>query len=113
MLVCLAASVLGCWGFVKAQGSEGMKSSALKGVGLWWGIGLLLVFLALFRFNLIQFQAQSRYLHPGILPMALILAVGWRQLLTKETAMRAFVLIFGVVLLVITLWNAFGWRTLV
>lgn len=79
----------------------------------WWGVGFVLVVLALARFNLIQYQAQARYLHPALLPMSLVFALGWLEILGRGLMLRVCVCLFGLALVALTLWNAFGWRTLV
>jgi hypothetical protein len=76
IFACLGATVLALWGWLKSRGEAAVFSRA---AWLWWIIGFGLVCLALFRFNLIQFQAQSRYLHPAFLPMCLLFAWGWSR----------------------------------
>jgi len=80
---------------------------------IWWSLGMLGVALVLWRFNLTYFQAQARYLHPALLPMCLIFALGWRTIFGEGRALKLFSFGFGGVLLLITLWNVFGWKTLV
>ena len=116
MLACATATVLAAWGFVKwgfaalrAKRGWDPRRIAL----LWWGVGLLLIFAVLAKFNLSYFQAQARYLHPALLPMALIFALGWRQLFITRRALMIFSGLFGAVLLLITLWNIVVWKTLV
>ncbi|MCL5283728.1 MAG: hypothetical protein M1330_03320 [Armatimonadetes bacterium] len=41
--------------------------------------GLALVMLSFIAFVAVYFQAQGRYLYPAILPISLLLMVGWRQ----------------------------------
>jgi hypothetical protein len=114
MLACLAATVLAIWGCFKEKFDGTNAQGATQRIALlWWGVGLLLVCAALFRFNLIQFQAQARYLHPALLPMALVSALGWKGVLGSRRALLGFFVVFSVTLILITLWNALGWQTLV
>ena len=80
---------------------------------IWWSLAFFGVVLVLWRFNLTYFQAQARYLHPAFLPMCLIFALGWRTIFGAGRALKIFSFGFGGVLLLITLWNVFGWKTLV
>lgn len=112
----LIATVVALWGFWKWKMRESKTpeiSESARIALLWWGIGFGLVVLALARFNLIQFQAQARYLHPALLPMCLIFALGWKTIFGEDRALRIFSVCFGAVLLLITLWNVFVWKTLV
>lgn len=119
MIFPLIATALALWGFGKWKlraWRMGIATyfAAPERVALWWwGVGFGLVILALARFNFIQYQAQARYLHPALLPMSLIFALGWRELLGEKLALRIFAFLFGLVLVLLTLWNAFGWKTLV
>ncbi len=112
----ITATIIACWGFAKWKWRE-WKNPALpmlpKIALLWWGVALALVVVVLFRFNLTYFQAQARYLHPALLPMALIFTIGWREVLGQGRALRVFAVGFGVILILLTLWNVVGWQTLV
>lgn len=116
MLFPLLATALAAVGFLKWKWRS-WKTSVLASdtqvALLWWGAGFLLMILALARFNFIQFQAQARYLHPVLLPMCLVFALGWREVLGENRALRAFAIGFGAVLLLLTLWNIVGWQTLI
>jgi hypothetical protein len=114
MLICLAATIVSKLGFLKwlLEKWRALRPTT-KAALPWWGIGMMLVCLALLRFNFIQFQAQARYLHPALLPMCLLLALGWQRVLGTGRTLRIASALFALVLIVITLWNAFGWRTLV
>jgi hypothetical protein len=110
------ATLAALFGFVKWKWLE-WKNPVLpilsKIALLWWGVALLLGVAVLFRFNLTYFQAQARYLHPVLLPMALVFALGWREVFGEGRALRVFAIGFGAILILLTLWNAFGWKTLV
>jgi hypothetical protein len=112
----LAATVVALFGFAKWKWRE-LRTPLLPPLSrialLWWGVALLLAVVVLFRFNLTYFQAQARYLHPALLPMALVFALGWREVFGAGRALRAFSIGFGAILILLTLWNAFGWKTLV
>lgn len=116
MLFPFLATIVALWGFVKWK-IQDWKTSDLPDESrialLWWGVGFFLAILALARFNLIQYQAQARYLHPALLPMCLVFALGWRMILGEGRALRICAVGFGGVLLLVTLWNVFGWKTLV
>jgi hypothetical protein len=114
ILICLVATVIAKLGFLKWLWEKWLAVEPVTKVALlWWGAGLWLVYLALLRFNLIYFQAQARYLHPALLPMCLLLALGWQRVLGTGRMLRIVSALFALVLVVITLWNVFGWRTLV
>jgi hypothetical protein len=114
MLICIAATVVAKFGFFKwlVEKWRGLEC-ATRCALVWWGVGMMLVCAALLRFNFIQFQAQARYLHPALLPMSLLLALGWQRSLGLGKAGRMGSAFFACVLIFITLWNIFGWRTLV
>ena len=109
-LACVVS--LSGWRSRKLMASLSVSVSAQQGVLLWL-LGLALVTLAWGLFNLSYFQVQARYFHPALLPMCLFFAIGWRQALVSERVMRATSFGFGGVLLLITLWNVFVWKTLV
>jgi hypothetical protein len=111
-----AATLTALFGFTKWKWRE-WKNPVLPVLSkialLWWGVALLLVVAVLFRFNLTYFQAQARYLHPAFLPMALVFALGWREVFGAGRALRVFAIGFSAILVLLTLWNALGWKTLV
>lgn len=111
-----AATLAALFGFTKWKWRE-WKNPSLPQLSkialLWWGVALLLVVAVLFRFNLTYFQAQARYLHPALLPIVLVFALGWRAVLGEGRALRILSFGFGAILILISLWNVFGWRTLV
>lgn len=113
MLLCLLMTVLAGWGLFRKHDATISAARPQQIALLWWGAGFVLVVLALARFNLSHFQAQARYLHPALLPMALAFTLGWQRVLAERRRLVFFAGVFGVVLIVITLWNVFGWRTLV
>lgn len=110
ILVCALASLCAILGFVRELRELKSWPAPAKRAGLWWLLGALLVIAWLLRFNMQFFQAQARYLQPTIVPLALAFALGWRNLFARRA--RVFAIAFGVVLVTITLWNIFGWRTL-
>lgn len=128
MLICLVASVLALWGLVRFMRDWKTQPLNLRRVLAWFALGTLGVVLAWAQFNTHYFQAQSRYFHPALLPIALFFALGWLQLFappllavdgaseTDEDAPPVFFLataIFALTLLAISLWNILGWKTLV
>ncbi len=116
MLFPFLATFVALWGYSKWKWQEWKQPvlPILPKVGLiWWGLAFWAVALVLLRFNLTYFQAQARYMHPALLPMCVIFALGWREILGEGRALRVFALGFGAVLVLLTLWNVFGWRTLV
>jgi hypothetical protein len=116
MLIPFLATFVALWGYSKWKWQEWKQPilPILPKIGLiWWGLAFWAVALVLLRFNLTYFQAQARYMHPALLPMCVIFALGWREILDEGRALRVFAIGFGGVLVLLTLWNAFGWRTLV
>ena len=110
--LCLTAMTFVTFGWARARPStiEPQRRTAL----LWLLAGCSLVWLAWINFTFTYFQAQARYVHPALLPMALFAAAGWRLVLPPEkTAGKIAALSFGALLIALTLWNAFGWRTLI
>jgi hypothetical protein len=113
MLVCVVATTLALAGLLRVLRRWSEIAENRRAVLLWWGAGALLIFAAWARFNFIQFQAQARYLHPALLPFALAFAAGWLQFLGRGRALRIGAVVLGLTLLGLSLWNIFGWRTLV
>jgi len=115
MLICAAASGIALWGVSRWVRTWRDCMAGTRAALAWWFIGLLLVALAWAQFNTRYFQAQARYFHPALLPLALAFALGWRQALGdfwKGRALWIFSILFGCTLAALTLANAFGWRTL-
>jgi hypothetical protein len=112
MLVCIVATAVVLLGLLRALGEWPELPNTRRAVFTWWGIGTVLIFAAWVHFNLSYFQAQARYLHPAVLPFALVFAAGWLQVLGRGRALRIGAVVFGLTLLGLTLWNIFGWRTL-
>jgi hypothetical protein len=113
MLVCVVATALALVGVMRALRSWPELPESRRAVLVWWGIGALLIFAAWARFNFIWFQAQARYLHPALLPLALAFGGGWLQIPGRGRALRIGAVVMGLTMLGLTLWNIFGWRTLV
>jgi hypothetical protein len=112
MAVCALMTVFALWGCVRSLRDWNEAPKARRTAVIFWLLGAFFVFAAWAQFNTIQFQAQARYLHPALLPMSLIFARGWVEIFPPR-ALKIAAGIFAFALLLITLWNAFGWRTLV
>ena len=113
MLVCLSASILAFLGLVRRL-QEPVAASPENRIALrYWSLGFGLIVLAWIQFNLIQYQAQARYIHPDMLPLALGFALGWQRIFVRPMARSVCAAIFAAILMGLTLWNAFGWRTMV
>ncbi|MDQ3814723.1 MAG: hypothetical protein M3347_12330 [Armatimonadota bacterium] len=116
MLTCAAATVvaaIGLWRWMQTWRSYDLVTRTAL---LWWLCGFVLVLLAWVKFNIMQYQAQARYLHAALLPMALGGALGWQQALGslwKGHGLWIGAALLALTLVGLTLWNAFGWRTLV
>lgn len=111
MLICALATLLAILGAVRACRKWPSLPQSTRGALTWMLIGMALVVLAWGRFNLVQFQAQGRYLQPGLTPLLLIFAVGWREMLPR----RVLWIVaggFALVLLSLTASNLFVWKTL-
>ena len=119
MMVCALASALvlcGLWrcgAKWRAQSAIDSQERARRFALCCWMLGFALVFAAWLQFNTHYFQAQARYFHPALLPIALGFALGWRAMLSSRRALIAASALFALTLLGLSLWNAFGWRTLV
>jgi hypothetical protein len=113
MLVCIAATAVSVAGLLRAARRWASINVSTRAVLLWWMVGAALIFAAWARFNFIQFQAQARYLHPALLPLSVAFAGGVIEMLGRGRALRIAAAVFSLTLLGLTLWNAFGWRTLV
>ncbi|MBV9866750.1 MAG: hypothetical protein JO316_15455 [Abitibacteriaceae bacterium] len=115
-LACMVATVLVVWGLIRFAKFWQTQPAAARAALRWWSIGFILVLLSFVQFNLHYYQAQARYLHPALLPIALAFGLGWREVFGDPSNTKLCWLassVFGVVLLVLSLWNALGWRTLV
>ncbi|HEX8552552.1 MAG TPA: glycosyltransferase family 39 protein [Abditibacteriaceae bacterium] len=112
LLVCGGATLAALLGLRRVAWDE--LNSSHKRAWLWWLLGLLAVVAAWANFNLIQFQGQARYLHPALLPLAAVLALGWREIFPMETARgKTGTIGFALVLVGLSVWNIVSWRTLV
>ncbi|HVF09676.1 MAG TPA: hypothetical protein VNA16_02680, partial [Abditibacteriaceae bacterium] len=113
--ICATSSLIALWGLARWAQTWRTQSTATRIAVSWWLAGFVLVVLAWAQFNTRYFQAQARYFHPALLPMALAFALGWQQALGGVWRGRALwigSLLLGSTLVALTLANAFGWRTL-
>ena len=116
MAVCAAATVLAAWGLLSWHETRATLAPRTRTALGWWMIGFILVALAWAQFNLSYFQAQARYFHAALLPICVGCALGWRHALGSASQGRGLwisAVLFGLTLLALSLWNAWGWRTLV
>lgn len=111
-LLASAASVAATIGLWRARGSWKTQSEAVRDALALWMAGLLLVSLAWLQFNTHYYQAQARYFHPALLPIALGFALGWRRAFGVSRFLFASSALFALTLLGLSLWNIFVWHTL-
>ncbi|MBW3636933.1 MAG: glycosyltransferase family 39 protein [Armatimonadetes bacterium] len=79
-----------------------------------WSIGILFVLLAWAQFAAQYFAgAQARYGHAALLPLCVLLAAGWVALWRSGRSLVLASLVVGASLILLTLLNVFGWKTLV
>ena len=76
-LISLAVGIGSLRGIARARA----KSAANRDLLLVYGVTLALVLLAFIKFNLSFFQAQGRYLYPALVPISMLWALGFRELL--------------------------------
>ena len=89
-------------------------SPAQKRVFGFFFTGLVLVVLAWIQFAVAHVAGgQARYLHPALLPMCVLGAIGWRALWGEGRALNIASLALGALLVLMTMLNVLGWRTLV
>jgi len=112
LILCALACAISLFGWKSRRVLPLPASAAAKGV-LCWLLGLTLVTIAWVIFNTRYFQVQARYFHPALLPLCFFFAIGWRGALGKGRVLKIATIAFGGVLLLVTLWNAFVWKTLV
>ena len=102
---------IGGWRKVRAQFE---LTPAQKSVLWFWFFGLVLVVLAWMQFAYAHRSGgQARYLHPALLPMCVLGAIGWRALWGEGRALQIASWTFAALLLIMTLLNVLVWRTLV
>lgn len=114
--ICALAFLASVVGLVRLRLKSGRKAAGemtnQDNARMLWALGLILVAFAWAMFNTRYFQVQARYFHTAFLPICLFFAVGWRSILGEGRVLRVVAGLFGCLLIGITLWNAFGWRTL-
>ncbi len=113
MIVFLLLTFFSLWGLTRALSRWKNAEITTRLVIGSWILGGVLVLIALVNFNLIQFQAQARYLHPALVPISLGFASGWRNLFSSKRALMTANIVFAVVAIGMTLTNVLLWRTLV
>lgn len=111
LLCCAAASVVALLGLVRARPLREVDGASRTSL-VWWLAAGAAVLLAWINFNFSYYQAQARYLHPALLPMAILAACGWRAIFAGTRSGPFITAGFALVLLTLTYLNAFGWRTL-
>lgn len=114
ILIFLSTSVIGLWGIWKSL-HGGWNKNTLQGIALtWWMVEFALVAFSWLQFNTHFFQAQARYFHPALLPIVAGLCYGWVVIWgTKSKKLGWASAIVGLSMIIVTLWNIFGWRSLV
>lgn len=112
MIVCLGVPLLALLGLRRGEDAENSQRRA-SAVKPWWVFGVSLVVLAWAQFAFAHFAgAQARYLHTALLPLCVLLALGWGRLFDGFALKIATVLV-AVTLLILTLLNVLVWKTLV
>lgn len=114
--ICALATLIAAVGLLRFLRNRDAQSNATCMALVWWSLGFALVGLSFLQFQMHYFQAQARYFHPALLPMALAFALGWKYALGNSGQGRVLWLasgLFAATLVGLTLWNVLGWRTLV
>lgn len=114
ILIFLCTTIFGVWGIWKTL-RAGVDKSTLRRVAItWWMIEFALVALSWLQFNTHFFQAQARYFHPAMLPIVAGLCYGWVNIWgIKDKKLSVASAVVGIAMIVVTLWNVLGWRSLV
>ena len=113
VLVFAIAPILALGGWRRVRLSFEL-TPAQKSVLRVWLFGLILVVLAWMQFAYAHRSGgQARYLHPALLPMCVLGAIGWRALWGQGRAFKVASWAFGALLLLMTLLNLLVWKTLV
>jgi len=114
VLIFLAASIIGIWGIWRKLRGGFDKSTFTHIILTWWMLEFALVVLSWVQFNTHFFQAQARYLHPALLPIAAGLCFGWAHIWgDKDKKLTAVSVVVALAMIAVSLWNILGWRTLV
>lgn len=113
MLVLLLLTLFAIWGLTRAASHWKNCAPATRSALGAWICGGVFMLIAFANFNLIQFQAQARYLHPVLLPIAFGFACGWRHLFVSRAALMLVCGVFALTTIGLTLVNICFWRTLV
>lgn len=125
MLICLATPLLALLGLRRlttndSQFQESQIDDLANGAAAWrgavkfWWVGMILIFLAWAQFAYAHFAGgQARYFHAALLPFCVLGAAGWSALWGEGRALVIASFLVAATLLLLTLLNVFGWKTLV
>ena len=114
VLIFLIVSIFAIWGIWRKLRGGFDKSTFVHIALTWWMIEFALVALSWVQFNTHFFQAQARYFHPAMLPIVAGICYGWVNIWgTKDRKLSFASAVVGVAMIVVTLWNVLGWRSLV
>lgn len=110
MLICVLIPLVGVLGWRRLENID----QKFDGTWKWWVLATVLVVLAWANFAYNHFSGgQARYMHGAILPVAIALAAGWAALFGEKKSGLFPMFVVGIVMVGLTLLNAFVWRTLV
>lgn len=111
LLMCVFAPLVALWGWKRLDAESKLYFGRVARFFLG---GLLLVAVVWLQFALNYLAGgQARYLHPALLPVAIMLGAGWVGAFRTEVQLRVASLAFGAILLLLTGLNIFVWQTLV
>lgn len=114
VLVFLIVSIFGIWGIWRKLRGGIDKSTFPHIVLTWWMIEFALVALSWLQFNTHFFQAQARYFHPAMLPIVAGISYAWVNIWgIREKKLSIASAVVGITMIAVTLWNIFGWQSLV
>jgi hypothetical protein len=113
-LIFLCVVLLGVWGtWRKLRG--GFDKSTFTHIALtWWMIEFAMIIFSWVEFNVTQFQGQARYIHPAMFPIVAGLCYGWIAIWGNKNKRLGWAsALVGISMIIVTLWNILGWRSLV